>query len=71
MGNSAGRCIGGDKMAQNVSCDTCKNFVFDEKYDGYICLVNMDEDDVYRLHSYRECPYYQSDDDYLIVRKQK
>lgn len=53
-----------------MDCDSCKNFVFDEEYDGYICMVSMDEDEVYRLHTYRECPYCQSDDDYLIVRKQ-
>lgn len=54
-----------------MNCETCKNYVFDEEYDGYICMVCMDEDDVYRMHAYKECPYYQSDDDYLIVRKQK
>ncbi len=58
-------------MADGNQCDFCKNYVFDEEYDGYICLVAMDEDDVYRIHSRQTCPYYQSDDDYLIVRKQK
>ncbi len=58
-------------MAAGNQCDFCKNYIFDEEYDGYICLVAMDEDDVYRIRSRQGCPYYQSDDDYLIVRKQK
>lgn len=52
-------------------CETCKNYFFDEEYDGYVCLVDMDEDDVYRIQNHKICPYYRSDDDYLIVRKQK
>lgn len=51
-------------------CETCKNYFFDEEYDGYVCLVDMDEDDVYRIQNHKRCPYYRSDDDYLIVRKQ-
>lgn len=58
-------------MAGSLNCDTCKNYVYDEGYDGYICMANMDQDEVYRTRSTRECPYYQPDDDYLIVRKQK
>ncbi|MBE5040605.1 DUF6472 family protein [Ructibacterium gallinarum] len=57
-------------MAGKKNCDTCKNYVYDENYHGYVCLANMDEDDVYRTRSFRDCPYYQSDDDYRIVRKQ-
>jgi len=55
-----------------ASCDTCGNLQYDEDYDEYICMVNMDEDEYFRLLSsnYKECPYYQSDDEYKIVRKQ-
>ena len=37
-----------------------------------ICDVDMDEDDYARMRSsdYSTCPYYRSNDDYLIVRKQ-
>ena len=53
-------------------CDTCKNYVYDEEYERYVCMAEMDEDDVYRSLSSRSrtCPYYHSDDDYQIVRKQ-
>lgn len=53
-------------------CDTCNYYVYDEDYEEYVCDVNMDEDDVARLFSdsHFNCPYYKSDDEYKIVRKQ-
>jgi len=55
-----------------ASCDTCGNYEYDEDYEDYVCMVNMDEDDYVRLLSskYKECPYYQNYDEYKIVRKQ-
>ena len=45
------------------NCDYCNNMVYD---------VEMDEDDNARLlkSEYRECPYYQSNDEYKVVRHQ-
>ncbi len=59
---------------QNLSCDYCANYVYDEEDECYYCVVNMDEDDYYRLtqgsaHS-KGCPYFSMDDEYRIVRKQ-
>ena len=53
-------------------CDFCINYIYDEDAEGYICDVDMDEDDYVRLKSdkYSTCPYYRNNDDYLIVRKQ-
>lgn len=54
-----------------TNCDTCVFYVMDD--DGYAeCEVNLDEDEMVRFmsSSYRSCPYYQSDDEYKIVRKQ-
>lgn len=50
-------------------CNSCSFYVYDE---DYMCQVNMDEDDVVRLMSDEsyDCPYYQLDDEYRIVRKQ-
>lgn len=61
-----------DSMAEQVSCDYCNNLVYDEELEEYVCDVNMDEDDYARLltSSYKSCPYYQSNDEYKIVRKQ-
>lgn len=54
------------------SCDSCVNYVYDEDYEYYYCMVNLDEDEMYRFLSgnQRECPYYQNDDEYAVVRHQ-
>lgn len=66
------RLIGQEKQRSGGSCDSCSFYVFDEEYDDYMCQVNMDEDDVIRLMSDEkyECPYYQLEDEYRVVRKQ-
>ncbi len=49
----------------------CSFYLVDE--DGYgECQVNLDEDEMYRFMntSYKKLSYYQSDDEYKIVRKQ-
>ena len=49
------------------NCDYCNNLVYDEEMEGYVCDVDMDEDDYARLvkHLHTEqCPYYQSNDEY-------
>lgn len=53
-------------------CDSCNNYVYDEEYDYYYCDINLDEDEMYKFLSgtMQACPYYQSDDEYKIVRKQ-
>ena len=44
-------------------CETCRNYVYDEDYEYY---------EMYRFlsGSTDSCPYYQLDNEYLIVRKQ-
>ena len=55
-----------------TNCDDCVNYVFDEDSECYTCLVNLDEDEMYRFMSGTNynCPYYSSDDEYAIARKQ-
>lgn len=55
-----------------TNCDSCVNYLYDEDYECYSCLVNLDEDDMYRFLSGDsfECPYYQLDDEYAVVRHQ-
>ena len=55
-----------------TNCDDCVNYVFDEDSECYVCLVNLDEDEMYRFMSVTNynCPYYSSDDEYAIARKQ-
>ncbi len=53
-------------------CDTCSNYQYDEDYECYVCMVDLDEDDMSRFlaGSDFECAYYQLDNEYLVVRKQ-
>ena len=53
-------------------CEECRNYVYDEEWDYYVCEVNLDEDEMMRFitESDYNCPYYQRDDEYEIVRKQ-
>ncbi len=55
-----------------TNCDTCSHYVYDEEYDEYICMINLDEDDYARLMSGMDyaCPYYDAYDEYKVVRRQ-
>lgn len=55
-----------------MNCDTCAYNVYDDECDAYFCEAYLDEDELVRLQNEpnRPCPYYRSDDDYAIVRKQ-
>ena len=54
------------------NCDSCVNYGYDEDYESYSCMVNLDEDEMFRFLSgdNRECPYYRLDDEYAVVRHQ-
>ena len=54
------------------SCEYCRNYVYDDEYDSYFCQVNLDEDEMARFlsNTNQGCPYYQSGDEYRIVRHQ-
>lgn len=54
----------------DFKCDNCMNFVYDEDYEEYVCIANIDEDEYYRFASYGKCPYFRFGDDYTIVKKQ-
>ena len=53
-------------------CETCWYFDYDEEFDEYICKMDLDEDEVYRIltSKYNRCPYYRQGDDYTLARKQ-
>ncbi|MBR3041084.1 MAG: hypothetical protein IKH94_00200 [Eubacterium sp.] len=56
----------------SVSCDTCAYYFYDEEYEGYVCDINIDEDDYSKLMEghFKECPYYTNGDEYRVVRHQ-
>lgn len=53
-------------------CDDCENFDYDEECEDYVCVMDMDMDEYERfvMSGHRRCPYYRVRDDYRIVRKQ-
>ena len=53
-------------------CDTCRNYIYDEDYEDYMCTVDVDEDEAARgfADARYECPYYSYDNEYLIVKHQ-
>ncbi len=53
-------------------CDDCSNYMYDEESGCYVCLVNLDEDEMYKFITGNNsgCPYYSSSDDYFLSRKQ-
>lgn len=55
-----------------TNCDSCVNYEFDEDDECYYCLVNLDEDEMYRFltGNQQSCPYYRLDDEYAVVRHQ-
>ena len=55
-----------------TNCEDCMNFVYDEEFEEYVCVVDMDEDEIAQLlqNKSRKCPYFRFGDDYTIVKKQ-
>ena len=53
-------------------CETCNYYIYDDDLEEYICDVNMDEDDYYRLmqNDRKKCPFYKNGDEYAVVKKQ-
>ena len=54
------------------NCDSCSNYQYDEDHDYYVCMVNMDEDDMSRFlrGGSFSCSFYRPDNEYEVVRKQ-
>lgn len=57
------------KMPQQ--CRFCSYFDFNDESGLYECMINLDEDELYRLAlGGGGCSYFHLNDDYKIVRKQ-
>ena len=56
----------------DCECDTCWYYDYDEEYDEYFCMMDLDEDEFYRFFASgkNRCPYYRQGDDYTLARKQ-
>ena len=53
-------------------CENCAYYSYDDDAECYVCLVNLDEDELYRFMEggTNECPYYNPYDEYKVVEKQ-
>lgn len=55
-----------------TNCESCMNYIYDEDYECYICEIDLDEDEMGKFLTgcFQNCPYYQVNDEYKIVRHQ-
>ena len=44
-----------------LECETCWYYDYDEEFDEYYCMMDLDEHEVYRFFASRQsgCPYYR------------
>jgi hypothetical protein len=65
-----GKKGGTEGMLSN--CDCCANYVYDEEYECYTCMVDLDEDEMAKFvtGAFQDCPYYRNGDEYNVVRHQ-
>ncbi len=56
----------------DVLCQFCNNCVYDDEEEDYVCDVEMDEDEFARfmLSEQKVCPFYQSNNEYEVVKHQ-
>ena len=66
------KAIMAPKKKRQGTCEQCNNYVYDEDYECYACEMDLDEDEMAKFlaDEFRDCPYYQPGDEYLVVRKQ-
>ena len=57
---------------EGKECENCWYYDYDEEYDEYFCMMDLDEDEVYRFFSSERnsCPFFRQGDDYTLARKQ-
>ena len=55
-----------------ANCEYCINYIYNEEYNCNECQANLDEDEMGKFigNSFDNCPYFQINDEYKIVRKQ-
>jgi len=55
-----------------MNCEECINYTYDEEYECYTCMMDLDEDEMrlFIRNRFDRCPYYRRGDEYTTVRKQ-
>ena len=62
----------GNKKSPAGICEEYNFYTYDDDYECYTCEQDLDEDEMARFlaDEFRDCPYYQPGNEYLVVRKQ-
>ena len=60
------------KKAPVSNCESCVHYDYDEFVQDYVCMQDLDEDEMARYMAGRNasCPYYRFYDEYKSVQKQ-
>ncbi len=55
-----------------TDCESCWYYDYDEEFEEYYCMMDLDEDEFYRAFAtpHSRCPYYRQGDDYTLARRQ-
>ena len=59
-------------MKKETNCESCMNYFYDDECGYYVCLVNLDEDEMEKFltGNTEQCHYFRLYDEYKIVQKQ-
>ena len=59
-------------MSKQGNCESCLNYVYDEEYECYTCLVDLDEDEMenFMRENTAGCPFFRFDNEYKTVNEQ-
>ncbi len=59
-------------MSERTNCECCAHYLYDDYNDCYVCEMELDEDEMERFLrcSFSDCPYFDFQDEYKIVRRQ-
>ena len=54
------------------NCESCYYYDYDEELDAYVCYMDIDEDELYRIYAdpRHVCPYFRTGDEYGLARRQ-
>ena len=60
-------------MSKQGNCESCLNYVYDEEYECYTCLVDLDEDEMenFMRENTAGCPFFRFDNEYKTDIKTK
>ena len=61
-----------EQKVEKTDCKAKFNLEYDEEYDCYSCVMDLDEDEMrlFLIGKFPSCPYYRQGDEYTIVHKQ-